>query len=78
MSAVGEEDWKLEGICNSDPELWFSEDEHEIEKAKDTCLDCPVMQKCLIYALERDEKYGIWGGEDRAGRMKIKRDRIRK
>lgn len=30
--------------------------------AKALCAQCPVRQSCLEGAIERDERYGIWGG----------------
>ncbi len=31
-------------------------------RAKAICAACPVRQQCLEQALERGERYGIWGG----------------
>ena len=30
--------------------------------AKRVCAQCPVVQRCLAYALESNEPFGIWGG----------------
>lgn len=36
---------------------------HDLEaKAVAVCRACPVQAECLAYALEHDERYGIWGG----------------
>ena len=31
-------------------------------RAKSVCAACPVQMQCLEYAIEADERYGIWGG----------------
>ena len=30
--------------------------------AKATCAQCPVMLECREWAIENNERYGIWGG----------------
>jgi WhiB family redox-sensing transcriptional regulator len=57
------------GACIGMPtEWWFPKKaESSIERqqrltAKKTCMDCPVRQECLDYAIEAEETYGIWGG----------------
>ncbi|MGI8759430.1 MAG: WhiB family transcriptional regulator [Acidimicrobiales bacterium] len=44
-------------------ELFFSEDLHDIARAKHLCTSCPVRRACLRAALERREPCGVWGGE---------------
>jgi WhiB family redox-sensing transcriptional regulator len=46
-----------------DPDLWFSESPAELELAKSLCGDCPVRVECLAGAVERQEPWGVWGGE---------------
>ena len=46
-----------------DPDLWFSEAPTELELAKSLCTDCPVRVECLAGAVEREEPWGVWGGE---------------
>jgi WhiB family redox-sensing transcriptional regulator len=31
-------------------------------KAQAICNDCPIALKCLLYAVQNNEKYLIWGG----------------
>jgi WhiB family redox-sensing transcriptional regulator len=31
-------------------------------RAKAVCSSCPVIQRCLRWALEAREPYGVWGG----------------
>jgi WhiB family redox-sensing transcriptional regulator len=50
--------------CRSaDADLWFAESPAELERAKRLCGDCPVRAACLAGALEREEPWGVWGGE---------------
>ena len=47
----------------NDAELWFAERTHEVELAKALCAGCPVREGCLAGAVERQEPWGVWGGE---------------
>jgi WhiB family redox-sensing transcriptional regulator len=50
--------------CRSgDADLWFAESPAELERAKLLCGGCPVRATCLAGALEREEPWGVWGGE---------------
>lgn len=53
--------------CHGHTALWFSRDKTEIRAAQAICQTCPHRWPCLTGAIERDEKFGIWGGEDFAG-----------
>jgi WhiB family transcriptional regulator, redox-sensing transcriptional regulator len=46
-----------------DPDLWFAENPLDLERAKALCADCPIRRECLSAALEREEPWGVWGGE---------------
>ena len=43
--------------------LFFSEDLYDIARAKAICAKCPVSSLCLRTALERQEPWGVWGGQ---------------
>ncbi len=47
----------------NDVDLWFSGRPAQVELAKDLCGDCPVREMCLTGALNRQEPWGVWGGE---------------
>lgn len=50
--------------CRSgDADLWFAESPAELERAKSLCSSCPVRAACLAGALDREEPWGVWGGE---------------
>ena len=48
---------------NDDPELWFAEHTAQVERAKALCRRCPIRDACLAGATEREEPWGVWGGE---------------
>ncbi|KWX67636.1 WhiB family transcriptional regulator [Mycobacterium sp. NAZ190054] len=61
------------------PDLWFAEDPRDLERAKALCADCPIRRECLNAALQRQEPWGVWGGEilDRGSVIARKRPRGR-
>ena len=48
---------------SQDPDLFFAESPTDLELAKTLCAGCPARLSCLAGALERQEVYGVWGGE---------------
>lgn len=43
--------------------------------AKKVCFNCPVRLECLQYALDHDERFGVWGGATERERRRLKRAR---
>lgn len=43
--------------------LFFSDNIIDIARAKAMCGLCPLQASCLAGALEREEPWGVWGGE---------------
>ena len=43
--------------------------------AKKICSECNVQEKCLEYAVDRKERFGIWGGKSERERRAIRRER---
>ena len=43
--------------------LFFSDDIIDIARAKAICAKCPLAASCLSEAMEREEPWGVWGGE---------------
>jgi WhiB family redox-sensing transcriptional regulator len=43
--------------------LFFSDHVIDIARAKAMCGLCPLQADCLAGALEREEPWGVWGGE---------------
>lgn len=49
--------------CQDDPDLFFAESPHAVKLARELCAECPVREACLAGALEREERWGVWGGQ---------------
>lgn len=47
----------------ADGDLWFAENPADLERAKTLCGGCPIRRACLADALQREEPWGVWGGE---------------
>ncbi|CAN5922823.1 N/A [soil metagenome] len=66
--------WATEAKClNADPDVFFPEKGGSTREAKRICSECTVRVACLEYALEQDERFGIWGGMSERERRKLKR-----
>jgi WhiB family redox-sensing transcriptional regulator len=71
-----ESDWQQHALCATvDPELWFPEKGGAGRVAKEMCMKCPVRRACLEYALDTNERFGIWGGFSERERRVIARSR---
>ena len=78
-------EWQEMAACSEyDNVLFFGEEgESELEKqarerrAKAICHRCPVQDPCLEFAMETNQKYGIWGGLTDKERASLKRRRAR-
>jgi len=67
-------EWIEQGRCHSKPHLtylFFSDDPSEQKAAMSMCSTCPVRSFCLAAALERREKFGIWGYSSPADRKRM-------
>lgn len=49
--------------CTAEPDLFFAESPEDVETAKTMCRGCVARIACLAGALERQEPWGVWGGE---------------
>ena len=68
--------WHEKARCKGwDPEIFYPDRGVPSASAKAICRECPVQHACLEYALERDERFGIWGGFSERERRKMYRDR---
>ena len=66
--------WQERALCaQTDPEAFFPEKGGSTREAKKVCTGCDVRGECLEYALEHDERFGIWGGLSERERRKLKR-----
>lgn len=60
---VGVADQPLPCQDTTTQDLWFAERTDEVEAAKALCASCPLKAQCLSGALDRQEPWGVWGGE---------------
>ncbi|MBA8816641.1 WhiB family redox-sensing transcriptional regulator [Microbacterium halimionae] len=66
--------WQTDALCSqTDPEAFFPEKGGSTRDAKRICTSCDVRSQCLEYALQNDERFGIWGGLSERERRKLKR-----
>ncbi len=66
--------WQDRALCaQTDPEAFFPEKGGSTREAKKVCRSCEVRAECLEYALEHDERFGIWGGLSERERRRLKR-----
>ena len=72
-------DWRHDAACrDEDPELFFPIGNTgpaiiQIDEAKAVCRRCPVVEECLLWALERGQDAGVWGGLSEDERRSLKR-----
>jgi WhiB family redox-sensing transcriptional regulator len=81
---VHDQPWRVHAACSgTDPNMFHPHDErHEtsirsVEEvtAKRVCRECTVRRDCLDYAIEANERLGIWGGMTRRERELERRKR---
>jgi len=68
--------WQADALCaQTDPEAFFPEKGGSTRDAKRICTTCEVKAQCLEYALQNDERFGIWGGLSERERRRLRRSR---
>lgn len=66
--------WAEHAKClHADPEIFFPEKGGSTREAKRLCAECDVRAECLEYALDNDERFGVWGGLSERERRKLRR-----
>ncbi|GGU12987.1 WhiB family transcriptional regulator [Streptomyces violascens] len=61
-------------LCaQTDPEIFFPERGASNVPAKTLCFACAARVECLGYALDNDERFGIWGGLSERERRRLLR-----
>jgi WhiB family redox-sensing transcriptional regulator len=66
--------WASLALCaDTDPEIFFPAHDDPATEAKQICARCTVRPACLKFALENNERYGIWGGLNPAERDTLRR-----
>lgn len=65
-------EWHELGACKLFPELdWVDAKNEQALACRLICRACPVRLECATGALERRERWGIWGGLDYHDRKRI-------
>jgi WhiB family transcriptional regulator, redox-sensing transcriptional regulator len=68
-----EESWRADALCaETDPEAFFPEKGGSTREAKRVCVGCAVRSECLEFALDNDERFGIWGGLSERERRRVR------
>jgi WhiB family redox-sensing transcriptional regulator len=56
-------DWRDRALCAQvDPDIFFPDKGESSTAAKRVCASCEVRAECLQDALDRGERFGVWGG----------------
>ncbi|WP_069812911.1 WhiB family transcriptional regulator [Streptomyces sp. TP-A0874] len=67
-------DWQERALCAQiGPEFFFPEAGGSTREAKRVCQECSERALCLQYALENDERFGVWGGLSEQERRDLRR-----
>lgn len=71
-------DYWDEAVCATvDMDLFFPEragkDQPKSQQVKAICASCPIRAKCLQFALDENEQFGIWGGLSYRERLQLKK-----
>lgn len=73
---LAELEWQDQALCAEvDPELFFVEKGAPTAPAKRVCRSCEVRSECLEYALDHQERWGVWGGLSERERRRLERER---
>jgi WhiB family redox-sensing transcriptional regulator len=70
-------DWRNRAACSGyHHSLFFpagDAEETSTARARQLCRSCPVVEACLEYALETNQRAGIWGGSTEEERKILRR-----
>ena len=71
---MSKREWTSKAKCKGMDTNFFFPDERDkrdtkkINKAKEFCVGCPVLEECLTYAIDNDIRVGVFGGMSRKQR----------
>jgi WhiB family transcriptional regulator, redox-sensing transcriptional regulator len=64
--------WMLDALCREHGDLdYFPASGSPSAALIAICAACLVRAECLADAVDRDEHYGVWGGETRVARLRL-------
>lgn len=74
LFGIKAEPWQQDALCAQvGGDAWYPEKGESTLAARIICLDCPIRTTCLREALDRDERFGVWGGYSERQRRRLKR-----
>ncbi|MFC9842035.1 WhiB family transcriptional regulator [Streptomyces sp. NPDC060223] len=66
--------WQDQALCaQTGAEFFFPEPGSSVREAKRICGMCAIRSACLEYALNNDERFGVWGGLSEKERLSLRR-----
>lgn len=70
--------WADDAACrDASTQVFFAETPDDERQALALCRACPVQRACLRFAVERQQRHGVWGGTTERERRAMIRDRRR-
>ncbi|WP_082984847.1 WhiB family transcriptional regulator [Mycobacterium sp. 1245499.0] len=71
-----QESWRERALCAQidTGDMFYPDKGGSTREPKLVCSMCEVRVECLSYALDRDERWGIWGGLSERERRRLKRE----
>jgi WhiB family transcriptional regulator, redox-sensing transcriptional regulator len=69
-----EDEGRMWGCRSADPDIFFPDksDGGAAAAAKAICRRCPVVIECGNWALETEQRYGVWGGLSEHDRRRVR------
>ena len=77
MFEISVENWEG-AVCAEpgvDPNIFHDVHYKAIYESKKLCNRCPLVMKCLDFALDNEEEWGVWGGLSADERRKLRKAR---
>lgn len=66
--------WQAQALCaQTGADFFFPEPGSSVREAKRICGMCEMRAACLEYALDNDERFGVWGGLSEKERLELRR-----
>ncbi|MET7285286.1 WhiB family transcriptional regulator [Streptomyces sp. NPDC005573] len=66
--------WQAQALCaQTGADFFFPEPGSSVREAKRICGLCEMRSACLEYALDNDERFGVWGGMSEQERLTLRR-----
>lgn len=72
--SVPRREWAQEAACAGLRGFDTPKTQRERTKNREVCLDCPVLDLCLEYALAYKDEEGFWAGTTKAERNQIRQN----